>query len=347
MAIEKVDYSFPHENEEDSKDIEVESSSAVEIDLEPKKESKEEVKEENVEVEVEKPKEKEVEIEVVDDTPKSDRNRKASKPPEDVTDEELQKYSDQVQKRIKHFSKGYHDERRAKETSMREKTELERLAKTLVDENNKLKGDLTKNQEALLKQAKQAVDAELTYAKDQYKKAYEAGDSDAVLSAQEALTQAKIKHDRLDNVKIPPLQERNSTVQQNVETAPSGQAIDPKADAWAKKNSWFGTDDEMTSLAMGLHNKLAKQGVNLQSDEYYEAIDTRMREVFPNEFEDANEPEVEESKKQSNVVAPATRSTVPKKIRLSQTQVRIANKLGVPLELYAQKVAEEMRKSNG
>ena len=347
MAIEKVDYSFPHENEEDSKDIEVESSSAVEIDLEPKKESKEEVKEEKVEVEVEKPKEKEVEIEVVDDTPKSDRNRKASKPPEDVTDEELQKYSDQVQKRIKHFSKGYHDERRAKETSMREKTELERLAKTLVDENNKLKGDLSKNQEALLKQAKQAVDAELTYAKDQYKKAYEAGDSDAVLSAQEALTQAKIKHDRLDNVKIPPLQERNSTVQQNVETAPSGQAIDPKADAWAKKNSWFGTDDEMTSLAMGLHNKLAKQGVNLQSDEYYEAIDTRMREVFPNEFEDANEPEVEESKKQSNVVAPATRSTVPKKIRLSQTQVRIANKLGVPLELYAQKVAEEMRKSNG
>ena len=347
MAIEKVDYSFPHENEEDSKDIEVESSSAVEIDLEPKKESKEEVKEEKVEVEVEKPKEKEVEIEVVDDTPKSDRNRKASKPPEDVTDEELQKYSDQVQKRIKHFSKGYHDERRAKETSMREKTELERLAKTLVDENNKLKGDLTKNQEALLKQAKQAVDAELTYAKDQYKKAYEAGDSDAVLSAQEALTQAKIKHDRLDNVKIPPLQERNSTVQQNVETAPSGQAIDPKADAWAKKNSWFGTDDEMTSLAMGLHNKLAKQGVNLQSDEYYEAIDTRMREVFPNEFEDANEPEVEESKKQSNVVAPATRSTVPKKIRLSQTQVRIANKLGVPLELYAQKVAEEMRKQNG
>ena len=321
MAIEKVDYSFPHENEEDSKDIEVESSSAVEIDLEPKKESKEEVKEEKVEVEVEKPKEKEVEIEVVDDTPKSDRNRKASKPPEDVTDEELQKYSDQVQKRIKHFSKGYHDERRAKETSMREKTELERLAKTLVDENNKLKGDLTKNQEALLKQAKQAVDAELTYAKDQYKKAYEAGDSDAVLSAQEALTQAKIKHDRLDNVKIPPLQERNSTVQQNVETAPSGQAIDPKADAWAKKNSWFGTDDEMTSLAMGLHNKLAKQGVNLQSDEYYEAIDTRMREVFPNEFEDANEPEVEESKKQSNVVAPATRSTVPKRISYDQPKL--------------------------
>tara|TARA_A100000172_G_scaffold38665_2_gene23595 strand:+ start:2032 stop:3087 length:1056 start_codon:yes stop_codon:yes gene_type:complete len=351
MAIEKVEYSFPHENEEDSKNIEVESSSAVEVDLEPKKESKEEkVKEEKVEVEVEKPKEKEVEIEVVDDTPKSDRNRKPSKPPEDVTDEELQKYSEQVQNRIKHFSKGYHDERRAKEASMRERTELEKYAKTLVDENNKLKGDLTKNQEALLKQAKQAVDAELTYAKDQYKKAYEAGDSEAVLSAQEALTQAKIKHDRLDNVKIPPLQERNSVVQQKVENAPSGQAIDPKADAWAKRNPWFGTDDEMTSLAMGLHNKLAKQGTNLQSDEYYEAIDTRMREVFPHNFEDPTEsgiPEVEESKKQSNVVAPATRSTTPKKIRLSQTQVRIANKLGVPLELYAQKVAEEMRKSNG
>ena len=102
MAIEKVEYSFPHENEE--KDIEIESSSAVEVDLNPKKE-KEEVK-----VEVEEPKKEEVEIEVVDDTPKADRNRKPSKPPEDVTDEELEQYTEKVRKPIQHFSKGYHDE---------------------------------------------------------------------------------------------------------------------------------------------------------------------------------------------------------------------------------------------
>lgn len=172
MAIEKVEYSFPHENEE--KDIEIESSSAVEVDLNPKKEKKE------VKVEVEEPKKEEVEIEVVDDTPKADRNRKPSKPPEDVTDEELEQYSEKVRKRIQHFSKGYHDERRAKEASLRESKELERLTKRLMEENDKLKGDLNKNQEALLKQAQQSVDTELLNAKEAYKKAYEAGDTDAV-----------------------------------------------------------------------------------------------------------------------------------------------------------------------
>ena len=217
-----------------------------------------------------------------------------------------------------------------------------------MEENDKLKGDLNKNQEALLKQAQQSVDTELLNAKEAYKKAYEAGDTDAVLAAQEALTQNKIKADKLKDIKIPSLQEKDSDVQQNVDTAPTAPKVDDKALQWSKKNPWFGTDDEMTSLAMGVHARLHKQGVDLQSDEYYEAIDTRMREVFPHNFEDPTEsgiPEVEESKKQSNVVAPATRSTTPKKIRLSQTQVALAKKLGVPLELYAQKVAEEMRKS--
>jgi hypothetical protein len=100
----------------------------------------------------------------------------------------------------------------------------------------------------------------------------------------------------------------------------------------------------MTSLALGLHNKLAKQGVDLQSDEYYEAIDTRMRQLFPDNFEEVAEPEAEKPKKQANVVAPATRSVAPKKVKLTQTQVAIAKRLGVPIELYAQKVAEEMRK---
>ena len=102
----------------------------------------------------------------------------------------------------------------------------------------------------------------------------------------------------------------------------------------------------MTSLALGLHNKLAKQGVDLQSDEYYEAIDSRMRQLFPDKFEEgvAETEEAEKPKKQANVVAPATRSVAPKKVKLTQTQVAIAKRLGVPIELYAQKVAEEMRK---
>ena len=117
MGFQKVEFEFPDEQEE-KKDLEVEDSGAVEIDLSGKKEADDyKEKEKEVEVEVEAKEEKEVEVEVVDDTPKKDRNRKASAPPEDVTDEELENYSEKVRKRIQHFSKGYHDERRAKETA--------------------------------------------------------------------------------------------------------------------------------------------------------------------------------------------------------------------------------------
>ena len=351
--MQKVEYTFPDE-QENTTDIEIESSSATEIDIsgkktkeessknEPKADKTENKRSEKVEAE------SGVEVEVVDDTPKADRNRKPSEPPEEVTDEELDNYSEKVRKRIQHFSKGYHDERRAKEAAFREREELERYAKTLQQENDKLKGSVSKNQTALLEQAKKTATVELEQAKKAYKSAYEAGDADAVVTAQESLTSAKIKADKLNNFKIPALQEKETPVQQNEQSKQQVPVTDPRAVEWAKKNTWFGTDDEMTSLALGLHNKLAKQGVNPQSDEYYEAIDTRMRQIFPDNFEEEiAEPEAEKPKRQANVVAPATRSMAPKKVKLTQTQVAIAKRLGVPIELYAQKVAEEMRKENG
>ena len=191
MPFQKVQYTFPDE-EEKNEAIEVENSSAIEVDVSG--ETKEEVK-----PAPEKEKEKEIEIEVVNDTPKADRNRKASEPPEDVTDEELEDYSEKVRKRIQHFSKGYHDERRAKETAFREKQELETFAQSLVDENKKLKGNVSKNQTAMLEQAKKGAVVELESAKKEYKQAYEAGDSDLLLAAQESLTAAKIKTDKLNN----------------------------------------------------------------------------------------------------------------------------------------------------
>ena len=336
MAFQKVEYEFP--DEQDKKpDIEVESSSAVEIDLSGKKpaESKPEPQSKS------DTSDDGLEIEVVDDTPKADRGRKTSEPPSDVTDEELEEYSDKVKNRIKHFSKGYHDERRAKETALRERQELEAFAKKLVDENKELKGTVGKNQSTMLEQAKRSATGELEQAKARYKVAYEAGDADAVVEAQETLTSAKIKADRLNNFKLPALQEEETPVNLPTETAPPA---DTRANEWAAANSWFGSDDEMTALAMGLHAKLQKNGVTIGSDEYYETINSRMRQVFPDSFEDA-EVEVEKPKRQANVVAPATRSAAPKKITLTQTQVSIAKRLGVPLELYAQKVAEEMRKN--
>jgi hypothetical protein len=334
MGFQPVEYSFPHEDENDK--VEIEGSSAIEIDLSGK--SKPEKEEPEPEPEVN---EKEVDIEVVDDTPKADRNRKASTPPEEVTDEELEDYSEKVRKRIQHFSKGYHDERRAKEQAHRERQELENYARTLVDENNKLKGSVEKNQAALLEQAKKNSAIEILASKRAYKRAYEAGDSDKLLDAQEKLTNAKIKADKLADFKAEPLQESEVPVQipQQSQTV-----VDTKASNWASENSWFGDDDEMTAYAMGVHSKLVKQGVDTTSDDYYETINSRMRNTFPEEFGENEEPEAKTTKRQSNVVAPATRSTAPKKVRLTQTQVAIAKKLGVPLELYAQKVAEEMRK---
>jgi len=277
---------------------------------------------------------------VVDDTPKKDRNRKASEPPEDVTDEELEDYSEKVRKRIQHFSKGYHDERRAKEEAFRQSQELERVTQQLMEENKKLKGNVNKNQTALLEQAKKNSASETETAKREYKAAYESGDSDAVLEAQEKLTAAKLKADKLANFKVPALQVEETPVEVAKEPAPTPK-VDDRAAEWQKANSWFGPDDEMTSLALGLHNKLVKQGVDPQSDEYYETIDARMRQVFPGSFEDA------EPKRRTSVVAPATRSTAPKKVTLTRTQVQLAKRLGLTPQQYAKQVALDMRNNNG
>ena len=325
MGFKKVEYEFP--DEEQDNEIEVESSSAETIDLNKKEE---------------------LDIEVVDDTPKADRGRKPSAPPEEVTEEELENYSDKVQKRIAHFTKGYHDERRAKEQALREREELERLAQTLVEENKKLQSTVGKNQNLMVEQAKSAATAELARAKSAYKTAYDSGDSDALLEANDKLISAKSKLEKLtsfkpkkeEDIKTPAIPQR---AEQDTQTNQTVQP-DQKALKWAEDNTWFGSDDEMTSFALGYHQKLVKNGTDPQSDTYYEKLNTRMREVFPDQFEDYNDTLEDERPKKKSVVAPASRSKSPKKVKLTQTQVAIANRLGVPLELYAKKVAEEMRK---
>ena len=290
----------------------------------------------------------EVEIEVEDDTPEADRGRKASPPPEEVTNEELENYSEKVKTRIKHFSKGYHDERRAKEEAQREREALEAYAKNLIAENNKLKGSVDQSHNTLIESAKKQVESELSMAKSQYRQAYESGEPDAILEAQTALNTAQIRLEKVNGLKpkqIQTLQPEETPVEQ-APTAPQPQVQrDEKADSWRDDNPWFGSDDEMTAFALGLHNKLTKDGVDPQSDTYYEKINSRMRQVFPDQFDDGIEDEPEGTKrKSSNVVAPASRSTAPKKIRLTQSQVAIAKKLGVPLETYAKQAAELMRK---
>jgi hypothetical protein len=325
MSFEKVEYEFPHE----SKGIEVEETEAVEIDVTGKK-TADEYREESDDS-------GDIEVEVVDDTPPKDRGKEEwSDSDEDVSEEELKGYGKSVRNRIDKIQKKYHDERRAKETTQREREELERVAQKLVEENKALKGDVAKNRDALIEQAKRSTAIEVLQAKKQYKDAYEAGDADKVLEAQEKLTSAKIKAEKIQNFKPEPLQEPDSDV--GLDESPA-QPIDPKAKAWQDANkSWFGVDDEITSYALGLHSKLVKQGVDPTSDEYYEKIDSRVRELFPDNFEDAPK-----KKRARSVVAPATRSTAPKKVTLTQTQVTLAKRLGLTNEQYAKQLAHDMR----
>jgi hypothetical protein len=283
------------------------------------------------------------EIEIKDDTPTKDRDRKVSEAPADVTDEELGAYSDKVRKRIQHFNKGYHDERRAKETALREKQELEQVAQRLVKEIGSLKGTVAKNQEAILEQAKMAATEELAQAERVYKTAYESGDADAVVSSTKKMTEATLKAERINNFTLPPLQEETYEVKPR--TSAPAVDVDDKAVAWQQANRWFGSDDEMTSFALGLHQKLVKQGIDPTSNEYYEKINSRMQQVFPDQIEEQEQ--ADKPRRKTNVVAPATRSTAPRKIVLTQTQVNIAKRLGVPIELYAKQVAADLRKQNG
>jgi hypothetical protein len=293
--------------------------------------------EEKLQIEIEV--EGDTEIEVVDDTPAQDRGRKPMKDaPAEVTDDELEQYSEGVKKRIQHFSKGYHEERRAKEAAFREREEAMRLAQSLVEENKRLQGSLGQGQQALLEQAKKVVANEVESAKQKLKVAHEAFDTDGIVAAQEELAKAVHKAERVNNFK-PSVAQPQAPVVQPAPQPEYVPQVDTKARAWQEANSWFGADKEMTALALAVHEKLVESGVNPTSDEYYEKINSRVRSVFPDAFPS--------EKRKSSVVAPATRSTAPRKIVLTQSQVHIAKRLGLTNEQYARAVAEEMRKQNG
>lgn len=288
------------------------------------------------------------EIEIVDDTPIEDRGRKPmAEPPREFAEDELAKYDASVQQRIKHFTKGYHEERRAKEAAMREREEALNIAQSIVEENKKLKGSLGQNQAAVLDSYKKLAANDLEKAKSKYKEAFESGDSDAITEAQAGLTTATMRAERVNNIKSPPLQEEKTVVQRREEARNepvSAPEPDYKAQDWQQKNQWFGKDEEMTSFALGLHTKLINSGINPKSDEYYDRLNSRIRQVFPESFESEKTVDAPTPRPAKSNVAPATRSTATKKIVLTQTQVNLAKRLGVPLELYARKVAEEMRK---
>jgi hypothetical protein len=292
----------------------------------------------------------EVEVEIVDDTPVKDRGREPlNREVADPTDDELDSYSDGVQKRIKELTHARHDERRAKEALLREKKELERLAEHMVNENKKLKEYVKSGTEQYAESIKKVADNELEDAKRKYKEAYESGDSDEMVAAQERLTEAKMRIEAAKNFRPAPLQTDEIDVQTQQTKVPR-QELDDKTVRWQAKNRWFGSDgyEEVTSFALGLHQKLVNSGVDPRSDDYYERIDARIKSTFPEIFgETETKPNPGDvSKRPTSVVAPATRSTGARKVQLTPTQVALAKKYGLTPQQYAAEVAK-LERSNG
>lgn len=293
-----------------------------------------------------KPEEEEgFEIEVEDDTPPQDRGRTPSEPEfvEKLDKDELDEYSDAAKQKIAGFRKIYHDERREKEKALREQQEAIELAQRLLQENRALKGKVVNSEQVALDSYMTSADREMEMAKKEYREAYDAGDSEKLVEAQEKMTAAKIKADRaLSMSEQRALQREEPEVQI---PQPRQQVVrDSKAETWRESNPWFGQDDEMTSLALGLHEKLVKENgmAYATTNEYYKRIDETMRKRFPENFESIEDERPATRTKPSTVVAPASRSTSSKKIRLTTSQQAIAKKLGLTNEQYARELIKEL-----
>jgi hypothetical protein len=285
-----------------------------------------------------------IEIEIEDDTPERDRGRKPlEREVLDPTDEEIESYSDKVKGRIKELTHARHDERRVKEATMREKQELERLAQQLIDENKRLKQNVYTGQEAIIHSAKEKAETDLAVARHRYKMAQESFDTDAIIEAQEALMDAKVRVEQTRNYRPTPLQEDNFEVQ-TPQAQPPKVEPDEKTLRWQAKNQWFGQQgfEEYTSYALGLHQKLVTNGVDPRSAEYFDQIDGRMRSTFPDLFGRGNDKprSGEVQKRPTTVVASVSRSTSAGKIKLTQTQVALAKKFGLTPQQYAVQVAK-------
>jgi hypothetical protein len=303
------------------------------------------------EVEIES-KASDIDLEIEDDTPAADKGKEPL--PKEIVEElekdNLEDYSERVKTRMAQLKKVYHDERRAKESADRERQEAISFAKQIADENKKLKTTLSSGEATYLETLKNGLEHQLNLAKRDYREAYDSGDTEKIIEAQQQMNDAQYRLSQAQSYQPrfkTALQndEKDVYIQQNETPAFKP---DNKALAWQDKNDWFGKDEEMTSLALGLHEKLVRNGIDPASDEYYRRIDGTMQKRFPEYFGDAtlDEDQPAQRTKPSNVVAPATRSTAPKKVRLTKTQVALAKKFGLTPEQYARETLK-LENANG
>lgn len=293
-----------------------------------------------------------IDLEIEDDTPAEDKGKEPlpKEKVEELENDTLEDYSERVKQRMAQLKKVWHDERRAKEAADRERQEAIRFAQQIAEENKRLKTTLTSGEETYIQTLKNSLEQQLDSAKRDYREAYNAGETDRIIDAQQRMNDAQMRlsqaqqyEPRFKNAGQEP--ENPVYIQQNQQ--PSFKP-DDRALKWQEKNDWFGKDEEMTSLALGLHEKLVRSGISPTSDEYYRRIDSTMQKRFPENFGDAtlDEDQPAQRTKPSTVVAPATRSTAPKKVRLTKTQVALAKKFGITPEQYARETLK-LENANG
>jgi len=278
-----------------------------------------------------------IEIEIEDDMPAEDRANSIPMP-EDIVkqleEDDLESYSNEAKTKLHQLKKVWNDERRAKDQAVREHQEAINVAQQLIEENRRLKGRLSEGEKVLVTSVKSNITRDLDDAKKEFKEAYDSGDGDRLADAQEKLAEVKFKSQQMENYR----NEFDNPVEESYSTQQPQQRLDPKTQSWLDKNKWYGVDEDMSYLAMGVHRRLEKEGVPLGSDYYYQVIDAEMQKRFPDRL--GTDPESKPSAKTSTVVASATRSTAPKKVRLNQTQLALAKKFKLTPEQYARELTK-------
>ena len=305
-----------------------------------------------------------LEIEIIDDRPIADRKTprvKTTATNDEDIESEIEGVDEQVKKRINRLKYEFHEERRAKEATEKVREEAITYAQKVQEENKRLAALIGKGEEALLGQISAKAQSQLERAKAEFKEAYESGNSEKMLEANETILNSSVDL-RSANEKIN-YYEQQKQVQQQQPVAPQQTASqqfappDPKGVKWLQDNKWFGDPKhkDLTGFAYGLHETLINdEKIHPTSDEYYQQVDTRMRKAFPdffgteNQAEDTISTDVVEtasSRKPSSVVAPATRNNgaMPRKVQLTATQVNLARRLGITPEQYAKQLAKESR----
>lgn len=268
------------------------------------------------------------------------------------TPEELAQYSEAVQKRIKALTWKRHEEARARERAEQERQELQSKLNETLNRVQQLEKTASAGENAVVIQAQKLAETELERAKENLTKAYNEGDAAQFITAQEAFTEAQLKLSRIkayvsqnplqrraEGGNVQPQQEPNPTTQAETKPAPS-----EKLKAWLADNKWFGKDKVLTNFARGLHVELMGSGVNPESDHYYETLTERTRSAFPEAFGGQKPHTGAAREKTTTVVAPAGRTTSPRRVVLNERQVALANRLGIPVAEYAKQL---MQSENG